>query len=352
VGSQLATRDVAIASKASSVELTSELTTRDTTIATKASTVELASQLATVNTALDSKASSTEVVEELALIDTAIAAKASSVTLASELATRDTAIAGKASTAELASQLATRDTAIAAKASSVELTSELTTRDSAIAAIELALAQREAAFTATAPLQKVISGEGIALRINPTADVVANAFINGKFRLHSPDPTGVEVQRFDDDGAFQTDGWRQVCKFAWDDVDGGSLRINALRAVDANHVTCADNLHITGNLSVDGPTPSQYWAAGTFSAAGVMLHSAGKVGCAVTRQSTGVYLIQFTSPHPNPNFIVSCSCVTGRGWGGYTISGFERDDSSGFWIVMRASSSAKVDVEGTFVVLA
>ena len=131
--SELATRDTVIASKASSVELTSELTTRDTTIATKASTVELESQLATVNTALDSKASSTDVVEELALIDTALVSKVSSVTLASELATRDTALAGKASATELTSQISTVTAAVALKASTAELTSQISTVTAAVA---------------------------------------------------------------------------------------------------------------------------------------------------------------------------------------------------------------------------
>ena len=218
--------------------------------------------------------------------------------------------------------------------------------------IELALAQREAAFTATAPLQKVISGGGIALRNNPTADVIANAVVNGKFRLHAPDNTGVQSQRFDDNGAIQTDSWRQIAKCAWDDVGEGSLRCNSFRGVDATQVTCADSLHITGNLTVAGSTPSPFWCAGTFSSTGVLLHSSGRVGCTVTQQGTGIYFIQFTSPHPNPSYIVSSACVTGRTWGGYTISGVERDDSSGFWVVIRTSSSAKLNLEASFMVLA
>ena len=70
------------------------------------------------------------------------------------------------------------------------------------------LAEREEAFDATTPLQKVLSGDGSrSLRINPSADVVANAFKVGAFRLHSPDIGGAEIQYFDA-------GWQRVCIFS------------------------------------------------------------------------------------------------------------------------------------------
>ena len=383
VESELASRDTAIATKASSVELTSELTTRDTTIATKASTVELESQLATVNTALESKASSTDVVEELALIDTALGSKVSSVTLASELATRDTALAGKASateltsqistvtaavalkasateltsqistvtaavalkasTAVLTSQLATRDTAIALKASSAVLASELTTRDSAITAIELSLAQREAAFTATAPLQKVISGGGIALRINPAADVVAAAFQSGKFRLQSPSPGSVELQRFDDDGASPSNLWQNVARFRWNSgVVGGLMQINAFRGIDAAAVLCQDNLniqndlHIGGNLTCNGTTPNPYWVACNCIANGTISFQKGQYAIMVSKRGGDIaYDVSFPAHPEGDKYIVSISSNEYHAF-------YRSHTSTGFILYLRGSTNGIV----------
>ncbi len=343
VDSELATRDTEIASKASLVELNTELTTRDTTIATKASTVQLESQLATVNTALESKASSTDVVEELALIDTALGSKVSLVTLASELLTRDSAIEARASTAVVASQFATRDTAIASKVSSVTLASELTTRDSAITAIELSLAQREAAFTATAPLQKVISGGGIALRINPAADVVAAAFQSGKFRLQSPSPGSVELQRFDDDGASPTNLWQNVARFRWNSgVVGGLMQINAFRGIDAAAVLCQDNLnvqndlHIGGNLTCNGTTPNPYWVACNCIANGTISFQRGQYAIMVSKRGGDIaYDVSFPAHPDGDKYIVLISSNEYHTF-------YRSHTSTGFILYIRASTNGTV----------
>ncbi len=335
--------DTAMPLKASTAELTSQISTVTAAVALKASTAELTSQLAAVNTALVGKASATELTSQISTVNAAVALKASTAELTSQISTVNTAVALKASTAELASQLASRDTAIAAKASSVTLASELTTRDSAITAIELSLAQREAAFTATAPLQKVISGEGIALRINPAADVVAAAFQSGKFRLQSPSPGSVELQRFDDDGASPTNLWQNVARFRWNSgVVGGLMQINAFRGIDAAAVLCQDNLnvqndlHIGGNLTCNGTTPNPYWVACNCIANGTISFQKGQYAIMVSKRGGDIaYDVSFPAHPEGDKYLVSISSNEYHAF-------YRSHTSTGFILYLRGSTNGIV----------
>ncbi len=208
--------------------------------------------------------------------------------------------------------------------------------------LDTLLAEREPSFIANTPLQKVASGGGVALRIDQTADVVANAFQTGLFRVHSPTADGSEIQYFD--GI-----WKRVCKCYWDGAP--NLLVDTIRAAGADQVTCGDNLHVEGSLTVGGSMQSPFWVSGTFDSGGVLLHSSGRVTCTVTNESTGVYFVQRASAHPaGLSYVISCLSVTARGWGGFGIASYERDTESSFWIVSRASNSNKLSVECTFTV--
>jgi hypothetical protein len=187
--------------------------------------------------------------------------------------------------------------------------------------------------------------------------VTATAFQNGKFRLYAQDDTGLEIQRYDDDGANRTDSWQPIVKFAWSDLGQGSMEINKFRGV-SDIVTCENSLHVQNNLSVggnifcSGSFPTPIWAAGTFDLNGDLMHSSGQVACSVSRTATGVYFVQFALPHPaGANFCIQCGTVTGRTWGGFGTAGYERSTASGFYIVLRNASSTKLNSEGTFTVL-
>ncbi len=84
------------------------------------------------------------------------------------------------------------------------------------------------------------------------AEVVANAFKLGDFRLFNPLPNIVEMQYLG----------QRICRFGWTGTP--AIIVDTLKASFANQLTVSDNLHVTGNLTVDGGLPSIYWVAGTF----------------------------------------------------------------------------------------
>jgi hypothetical protein len=154
------------------------------------------------------------------------------------------------------------------------------------------LSQREEAFGATSPLQKVLNNDGsISLRLNPSADVVANAFSTGSFRLHSPDLNGVEIQYFDA-------GWQRMCKFFWDS-GSPSLLVNTIKAAGADQVTCGDNLHVEGNLTVTGSAPSPYWAGCNFDESGSIFSQKGRFDMTVTKPGGDTYYTITFPSHPD-----------------------------------------------------
>jgi hypothetical protein len=117
-------------------------------------------------------------------------------------------------------------------------------------------------------------------------------------------------------------------------------------------VALTGNLTISGALSATNLNP--FWAAGTIDASGTILASVGRTTFTVTQQTAGIYFIQFATPHPsNANlYVIQCSTVTGRTWGGFSNAGYERSTDSAFWIVLRNASSARFSSECTFTVLA
>ncbi len=113
--------------KADSSYVNAQLGLVNAAIGTKSDSSFVNEQLGLVSSALDTKTSRSYVDSELEALDADIAAKASLTVLASELATRDTLISARATTAVLNSELAARDAAILAK-TSISTTSALTAR--------------------------------------------------------------------------------------------------------------------------------------------------------------------------------------------------------------------------------
>ena len=77
------------------------------------------------------------------------------------------------------------------------------------------LANREPAFTAISPLQKVFSFDidGFQLKLGEAWPLKASSFQSGKFRLSSASDSSVRIQRFDNDGNTVTDAWQDVAMF-------------------------------------------------------------------------------------------------------------------------------------------
>ncbi len=90
------------------------------------------------------------------------------------------------------------------------------------------------------------------------------------------------------------------------------MRVNSFRGVDAESVTCKDNLsvqnnlHVGGNFTVSGSMPAPFWVAGRVN--GItqeVLQSKGRNPFTLTKLQTGYYKIGWTLAHPDgDNFIV------------------------------------------------
>jgi hypothetical protein len=214
------------------------------------------------------------------------------------------------------------------------------------------LAAREESFTATTPLQKVLGGDGSkSLRINPSADVVANAFLTGAFRLHSPDLGGAEIQ-------YNDGGWQRVCKFFWDAGDP-SLLVDTIKAAGSSQVTCADNLHVAGTLTVTGGDGidklNPFWCAGKVAGNGAILTTKGRYPYTVTNITNGVYDIGWSVVHPDgAQFIVTYSNQNKVQWSKPVTIGIDNDHTTSLKmrVVIQDTSGVAYGSEFSFTVVA
>ena len=150
----------------------------------------------------------------------------------------------------------------------------------------------------------------------------------GKWRIRGDAPGAFILERFDDDGAIQTDGWRTVASFGHNpDTNVSRLSVDnltvagtdfgqALAAMEPAFVVEAplekDYNFSTGvtTLRVDttglGGNPS--FCAGRVNANATIASSIGRVGFSVIRPATfpaGVYQILFDTPAPNNNYVIN-----------------------------------------------
>jgi hypothetical protein len=188
----------------------------------------------------------------------------------------------------------------------------------------------------------------------------------GKWRIRGNETGRFVLERFDDDGEVQTDGWLPVAAFTHDpDMNAAGLESTAVRAdtlsplstaADAS-VTCDGHMTVTGRLACGGVVvangsvvvPSNltvggvsfaslnfnaieplrmvinlttgatelrlnadelnpFFCAGRVNANATVASSIGQVGYTVSRPSgfgAGVYQITFASPAPNNNYVIS-----------------------------------------------
>ena len=103
-----------------------------------------------------------------------------------------------------------------------------------------------------------------------------------------------------------------MVQFQRDDLLKGSLSTNLIRANGAPQVTldddvrCEHALHVQGNLTCSGSTPSPYWVAGRVNGINQqILSSKGGNSFTFARKQTGYYRMTWSTPHPDgDNFIV------------------------------------------------
>ena len=97
---------------------------------------------------------------------------------------------------------------------------------------------------------------------------------------------------------------------------GGEVRTDTIRARDVNGTTSVSKLAVTGSLTVGGASVqggSPFFCAGRVDGAATAISSVGRVGYTVSRPSgfpTGVYRIQFDSPAPSNDYVISLHVVT------------------------------------------
>jgi hypothetical protein len=149
----------------------------------------------------------------------------------------------------------------------------------------------------------------------------------GKWRIRGDEPGAFVLERFDDDGAVQTDGWQTIASFGHNvDTNVDRLTVDnltvagtdfgqALAAMEPAFVVEAplekDYNFSTGvtTLRVDttGMGGSPYYCAGRVNANATIASSIGRVGYSVHRHAdhpVGVYEIRFSTPAPNNNYVV------------------------------------------------
>jgi hypothetical protein len=180
----------------------------------------------------------------------------------------------------------------------------------------------------------------------PNSIMFPGSLTLGKWRIRGTEAARFVLERFDDDGQVQTDAWLPVTAFTHDPdtnaagLESAAVRVDTISPLDANAVTCnghltADNLTVGGvsfaslnftaieplrkvvnlqtgaiELRVDtadlGGNP--FFCAGRVNAAATVASSIGQVGYTVSRPGgfpTGVYRIQFDSPAPNNDYVIS-----------------------------------------------
>ncbi len=340
--------------KAEIAYVDAQLALRDTAIASKASTTELVSQLATRDTTIGTKSDKSYVDSELDALDGDIAGKVSIAELASQLATRDSLLAGKASSVELASQLATRDTALASK-----------TPISTTTALDARVTGVEQVVTATDSYHYLETGED-ALVIRGTNEIAANFLGAGAGALEgnalfykdvttfgtTTTPTlqttlvkarnatglvlttsgGTTVLQSEENGDLVVPHDLQCSG----EVAAGSMRANSFvhngtllstqlagkedifeaqsplqktfdtegdigLRIDPGADLEVTDLHLRGNLTLDGSMPSAFFRAGKVNADTTVATSAGRNVFTVDRSNgdpVGRYKVDFGETHP------------------------------------------------------
>ena len=194
--------------------------------------------------------------------------------------------------------------------------------------VATALSKLEPAFTAISPVKKVFSfiTNEFQLKLDETAPLEASSFQTGKFRLSSPNDGSVRLQRFDDDGAFSTDGWRDVAMFGWDDTLLGSMLIDKIQSRTTSNVVFGDNALmeadavVNGTLHAENSNLSVVWNVKDFFAgtsSGIGFHAA---------DSTLALLVEGNgnpTAHQNLNVLgnITCSGSISGNTGPYWVAG-------------------------------
>ena len=153
------------------------------------------------------------------------------------------------------------------------------------------------------------------------AEVVANAFKLGDFRLFNPPgtPNIVEMRYLG----------QRVCRFSWSDGSNPAILVDTLKASFDDKLTISDNLHVTGNLTVQGATPTAYWACCNIDKFGVA-HSQKGMHNIVSSKMSGdtAYYISFPAHPDGVNYV----CLMGSTE--YHCI-YYNETSSGFTIYLR-----------------
>ncbi len=196
------------------------------------------------------------------------------------------------------------------------------------------------------------------LGIDPTQTILASGFQSGKFQLHSSDDSVLRVLR------QTTSGLQTLAQFRWEEArtPSGVLLVSHIQANGGEEVIFGDRilaqqgarvqgaLHVTGDITCDGASPSPIFSNGSFAGNGTKM-AFGGVFFSSTRESAGVYRITFATPHPQGiGFAVSLTAQGGATWSGFILASLERIEASSFRAVHQSQTGARVDVEGNFVV--
>jgi hypothetical protein len=212
--------------------------------------------------------------------------------------------------------------------------------------------------------QVVWVGEG-----HPTPSVIFPGSLQlGKWRIRGNEPGAFVLERFDDDGALQTDGWQTIASFGHNvdtNVDrltvdnltvAGSDLGQALAAMEPAFVVEAplekDYNFSTGvtTLRVDttGLGGNPHWVAGKVNSDTSILASKGQVSYTVTQTATGNYRINFAQAHPaGAHYVIQLTATTAVSWVDQSSM-----TASSFLIALRASNFAAQNGIFFFSVLA
>ena len=156
----------------------------------------------------------------------------------------------------------------------------------------------------------------------------------GKWRIRGNEPGNFILERFDDDGSIQTNGWRTVASFGHDpDTNVNRLFVDNLSVGGTDIMQGFENVEPA--FSVESPLVKTYnintgvttlglettglgginpvFCGGRVDGATASpLSSVGRVGYTVSRpsgQGTGVWTITFDSPAPNNDYTVQLSVM-------------------------------------------
>jgi len=131
----------------------------------------------------------------------------------------------------------------------------------------------------------------------------------------SLDASSLSIQKFYAGDPNIPNGWQTLSRFDLSPLFGGSLIADAIATNTAPHVTHVSksifeqDLHVKGNLSCDGTTPSPFWIAGNIDAAGAIFKQKGKYVFYCTKVSPMIFDITFPS-HPDGDRYTVCLSST------------------------------------------